>query len=110
MIIKNVTQGFTIADDVQKLDSIFDKTIGLLSKKNYSSLLFKTCFGIHTFFLKQPIDILILDNQWKVVKIKKNLQPNRFFFWNPKYCIVVELPINLIKNTSIGDQIVKNPL
>lgn len=53
------------------------------------------------------IDILILDSNYKVAKIKKSLTPNKIFFWNPKYNLVIELPEGMIKKskTIIGDQL-----
>ena len=61
----------------------------------------KTHFGIHTFGLKFPIDILILNNNNKVVSIKENLKPNKIFLWNPIYEKVVELPRGTIEKKAI---------
>ena len=107
MQLKNITKSTIVTNDLKIAKSFYDKTIGLLSKKNPRSLLFYTRFGIHTIGLKLPIDILILDSNGKVVKLKKNCPTNNFFFWNPKYNQVIELPSNTIKKTKtqIGDQL-----
>lgn len=78
---------------------------GLLKKSNPRSLLFKTRFGIHTLGLKKAIDIIILDNNFRVVKLGISVKPNQFFFWNPKFSLVLELPEGTIKKTKtqIGD-------
>lgn len=39
-----------------------------------------------------PIDVLILDSRLKVVSMKQNLLPNRFYFYSPKFSTVIELP------------------
>ena len=67
--------------------------------------MFKTRFGIHTFFLTKPIDVLVLDKKHVVQSIKEGLQPNKVFFWNPEYFWVLELPQETIKksNTKVGD-------
>lgn len=80
--------------------SIKDRTIGLIDRQKAEPMLFFTRFGIHTFGLKFPIDVVVLDEGSRVVKIKENLTPNNFFFWPIKYNKVLELPggfINLAK-------------
>lgn len=91
MTLKNVTTGRIICRDLKIAESFMDRMFGLLIKSNPRSLLFKTRFGIHTFFLKEPIDVIILGNNFKVVKIRPNLKPNRLFCWNPSFSMVIEL-------------------
>lgn len=82
-----------------------DKFFGMLIKDNKNGLILKTRFGIHTFFMKEPIDVLVLDGNKRVVAIKKNLLPNRIFLWNPKYDTILELPKDSINQseTEVGD-------
>lgn len=87
---------------VKRLKGILAKTKGLIGKDNAEPVFFKTRFGIHTFGLKFGIDVLILDKEHKVVKIKKNLPPNHLFFWNPKYDAIIELPAGLVEKTNIS--------
>ena len=74
---------------------------GFIGKNEPENLLIKTHFGIHTFGLRFPIDVLILDNRNKVVSIKQSLKPCRIFLWNPIYEKVIELPSGTIKEKSI---------
>ncbi len=76
---------------------LIGKTLGLIGKRNPEILLFKTRFGIHTFGLRFPIDVLILDDNGKIVQAKEGMGPNSIFFWNPKYKTVLELPVGDIK-------------
>ena|SRR3989344_1737305 len=99
MILKNITKKTVLSDDLKEAKSFLDSLLGLLRKSNPSSLLFKTCFGIHTFFLKKPIDVVILDKYFKIVKLKENLGPNSLFLWNPKYELVLEFPAGTIKRS-----------
>lgn len=87
---------------VKEARSLKEKVTGLIGKERPESLLIKTRFGIHTFGLKFPIDVLILDKFNKVALTKKNLVPNRIFIWNPKYGQVIELPSGTIKKKKIG--------
>lgn len=101
MTLKNQTTGKIICRDLKKCESFTDRMFGLLIPSNPRNLLFKTRFGIHSFFLKEPIDVLILDPQMKIVKLKQNLKPDRLFFWNPKYLQVLELSSGTIKKFNI---------
>ena len=76
-------------------------TFGLMGKDKPYPIHFNTRFGIHTFFMKFPIDVLILDDKNKVVKTVKSLQPNKFLLWNPKFSSVLELPENTIEDEDI---------
>jgi uncharacterized membrane protein (UPF0127 family) len=86
---------------VTKATSVFQKTKGLLGADKPYPLLFNTRFGIHTFGMRFPIDVVILDANNMVVAGKENLQPNRLFFWNPKFNTVIELPIGTIQQNKI---------
>lgn len=107
MLIKNLTKKTTISDNAKHCTSLTDQLLGLLNPKNPRFLIFQTRFGIHTFLLNKPIDIVILDKDNTVVKLQKNLKPNRVFFWNPIFFKVLELPQGTIKssNTSLKDKI-----
>lgn len=70
----------------------------------------KTRYGIHTFFLRESIDVIVLDHNLKVVKIG-TVKPNNLFFWNPKHSLVLELPRGTIKKTKteIGNHLKITP-
>jgi uncharacterized membrane protein (UPF0127 family) len=107
MILINLTQKKPLSNRVKKVISLSDKAWGLL-KQPGSSLIFSTRWGIHTFFLKDPIDVVITDQKYKIIKIFEHLNPWRVAFWNPKYDIVIELPKGTIvkSGTKVGDQLV----
>lgn len=107
MTIKNVTKNIILSENVQKAKNWKDKTIGLIGTKKPQSLLLRTHFGIHTFGMRYPIDVLILNSQNKVVALKENLKPNRMFLWNPHYDNVLELPKGTINKskTQLGDHL-----
>ena len=76
---------------VSLLNNVVDKAIGLIGAKKARPVLLKTRFGIHTFGVRFPIDVIVLDNDSRVMKISKNLHPDRIFVWNPRYDTVLEL-------------------
>ncbi len=106
MTLKNLTNNTTVTNDLKEATTLIDKSLGLLKKSNPRSLMFQTHFGIHTFLLKKPIDVVILDNKYKVVKTA-TVKPNRIFIYNPTYSIVVELVAGTIKRSKmqIGDKL-----
>lgn len=86
---------------VKNLYSWKDKSIGLLNVKKAFPIFFKTRFGIHTLGMKFSIDVLILDRNNSIIKLKENLKPNQIFIWNPKFDKVIELPEGYIKRNNL---------
>ena len=99
-MLKNLNLDIKADSKVIHLKSIKDKSLGMIRFKN-SILFLKTRFGIHSFFLKTPFDIIVLDKDKKIVKIKENFLPNRLFFWNPKYFLILELPDGLVRKLKL---------
>lgn len=104
MKVTNKSNNTLLSDSLKEASSFSDRFFGLLKTSNPRCLMFKTRFGIHTFFLKEPIDVIILDDKLRVVKIK-TVKPNRFFFWHPRFSQVLELPCETAKKTKtrVGD-------
>ena len=86
---------------IREAKNLKEKIQGLLGKEKPESLMIKTHFGIHTFGMKFPIDVLILDRNNTIVSIKKNLKPYRIFLWNPLYEKVIELPPQTIEKKKL---------
>ena len=86
---------------VKEAVNLREKIQGLIGEDKPYALMTETRFGIHTFGLKFPIDVLILNNENKVVSIRKNLKPNKIFLWNPMYKKVIELPRGTIEKEQI---------
>lgn len=109
MTLYNITRKTTLTTNLKEAKSTIDKLLGLHLKTNPHALLFKTRFGIHTFLLKSAIDVLILNDQNRVV-IKKTLKPNRILIYNPNLQTVIELPkgTNRNSNTLVGDRLTFN--
>lgn len=85
---------------VKKLNGI-EQIKGLMFLRIAHPVLLQTRFGIHTFGVNFPIDVLILDKNHRVVKTKQGLKPNRIFLWNIKYDQVLELPDGEVKRRKI---------
>ncbi len=105
MVLRNLKNNQVICQDLKICQTVLDKLLGLINQKNPRNLMFQTRYGIHTFFLKEPIDVLVLSDNLRVVKIRRSLKPGRLFFWQPRYRKVLELPQGAILKfrVSVGD-------
>ena len=105
MIIKNKTKHTTVADPAIYANNLFQGIFGLIFYDKPIGMIFQTHFGIHTFFMRYTINVLILNKRNKVVAIKVGLKPNRIYFWNPRYSTVIELPEGSVEKskTEAGD-------
>jgi hypothetical protein len=96
-VIRNTTQNTILAKEFSVQKGL-GKITGLLGKNEAKTIVFTTRFGIHTFFLKFPIDLIVLDNKG-VVKMAKTVMPNRIVIWNICFKTVIELPLGILSKT-----------
>lgn len=77
-------------------DTFFKKLIGLSFKKKKIDygLIFKNTNGIHTFFMFQNIDVILLDKDYNVLDLIENIKPWRVLL--PKIGVhhTLEVPCN----------------
>lgn len=92
MKVFNKTKNKLVAEHVEIARTFREKSDGLLKYKTPHAMYFETRWGIHTYGMKFPIDVIVLDGDNMVKKIKKDMKPGRFFFWNPLYKKILELP------------------
>jgi len=90
---------------VRSLNTFWKKTRGLIGITDTTPVYFETRWGIHTYFLKGPIGVVILDNESRVQSIKV-VKPNRTYIWNPLFSRVVEIPNVRAKNMpKVGEKL-----
>lgn len=71
-----------------------DKLLGNMFKRNIDEIIYlKNTSSIHTFFMKDNIDIIFLNNK-KIIKKCYNVKPNKIIIC--KCNGVIELPKNTI--------------
>lgn len=91
--------------DIIIADTFFKRLNGLMGKANINyGMLFLKCNSIHTFFMKENIDIVGLDENNEVIYKYENLDKNRIIKINNniKKTKVLELPANSTKKIRIG--------
>lgn len=82
------------------------RLLGLMFKKNINyCLFFKKCNSIHTFFMKENIDVIMTDKNNKILFIKKNMKKNRIILPKKGVYNTYEFPANFIKDLKINDQL-----
>lgn len=84
---------------------------GLMFRKSFppgcDALLLYPCSAVHTFFMNFPIDLLLVDKEWRVVDICQMMQPGSVSAYAKGAVFCVELPAGVIDSstTSAGDQL-----
>lgn len=92
--------------NVDVADSFKKRLFGLMGKRNIKKGIFfpKTC-SIHTFFMKEDIDVIMIDKNNKVIYYKKKLSKNKILIKKKAYH-TVELPSNSLQNININDKLI----
>jgi uncharacterized protein len=107
MRIRNVSRDNVLTQECKYATRFRNKLLGLIVQKNPPAMMFDTRFGIHTFFLREPIDVVVLDSSGCVCALRVALRPFRLYFWNPRLSRVIELPSGTLtrNGTQMGDQL-----
>lgn len=100
-MLENVTKGKKVNIEVIFLKGIKEKSLGAIDKNPSAAFLMQTRFGIHTFFMKRPLDIIVLSSKGKIIKMREDMKPNRIFIWNPKYSYIIEAPSGSIRKLDL---------
>lgn len=78
MVVINATKNSLLADQCRFANSVLKRMIGLLNRHslgNGEALLLDHCYGIHTFGMRFSIDVLCLDNNFRVLRAITKLPP-----------------------------------
>lgn len=68
---------------------------GLMGKKNIQEILcFPRCNSIHTFFMREAIDVIMTDKKGHILYAYKNLKPWHLIFPKKQVYYTFEFPIN----------------
>ena len=104
MTILNERTGALVAASVRELTSVPEKTCGLIGCAAPKELLIRTRWGIHTFGVRFPIGVIVLDGRNYARKVAV-LPPNRFLFWNPRWPSVLEITPSGANLVRVGDKL-----
>ena len=81
MQVTNLTRKTVVADSVEVADSGPKRSKGLLGRKGLdpgTGLWIVPCEAVHTFWMQFPIDLIYLDREMRIKKLRSNVRPWRF--------------------------------
>ena len=110
MRIENSTKNTTLAENCTVADTFFTRLKGLLGTPSLNTgegLLLVGEKSIHTFFMAFPIDVIYIDREKTVIKLNRNLVPNRIGKHISQSAYILEVPTGTIDRTrtATGDQL-----
>lgn len=75
--------------------TFFSRLKGFMFEKNINkALLFNKCNSIHTFFMKENIDVILCNDNNEILHYYQNLSPNHIILPKKNVTKVFELPVN----------------
>ena len=82
------------------LKNFFKRFKGFMFKKNINyALCFPMCNSIHTFFMKEMIDVFMTDKNNKIIYIYRHLKKNKIILPKKNVYYVYEFPIDCVNYT-----------
>jgi uncharacterized protein len=104
-----------LGDQVGVADTSLTRFVGLMGRRSLApgqGLLIRPSSGVHTFWMRFSIDVLLLDKEHRVLSVFGNLRPYRMTSINWKAASALELPAGTIAATDThpGDLLKLDPV
>lgn len=91
--------------EVKNAKTFLKRLKGFMFKRNIDyCLCFPKCNSIHTFFMKENIDVIMTDKNNVILKIEKNVKKNKIIKHKDAY-YTYELPANTINTYKVNDKL-----
>jgi uncharacterized membrane protein (UPF0127 family) len=109
IVVRNLTRNTLLADAAELADTSEKRRTGLLKHKRLDpgqGIWIVPCESVHSFFMKFAIDLIYLDRNKKVRKVRHRMAP-----WRLSMCLtahsILELPAGAAAatGTQAGDQL-----
>jgi uncharacterized membrane protein (UPF0127 family) len=109
-VARDLQTGAVVAEHVTVASRRIDRAVGLLGRSHLDTgeaLWIKPCRGVHTWFMRFPIDVLAMDANGVVVDVVSAMGPWRMRLPKPGSESVLELAAGALENMQlkIGHQI-----
>jgi len=108
MRLVNLTTGELLASEVELADTFWRRFRGLMLRGKFSpgkALLFKFPKpgrrGVHMWFVRFSIDLVFLDSSYRVVELRAQLKPWRFYRPRATVSYLIELPAGTISRARV---------
>jgi uncharacterized membrane protein (UPF0127 family) len=106
----NATRGTVMGERIRVAETGLTRIVGLLGETGLTpgdGLLILPSSGVHTWGMRFAIDVVVLDNDWRIIAVQPEMRPFRMtrLYW--KAAGVLELPPGTVKDTStsVGDEL-----
>lgn len=89
-------------------NTFYKRLVGLIGKKEIDfGMFFPKCNSIHTYLMKEEIDVLGLNEKNEIIFIERNLEKNKIIKINRsiKKTSILELPKNTSEGLKLGMKI-----
>jgi len=109
-VLYNRTTRQVLARELKVAHHFLERLKGLMFTKKFpecGGLIIEPCGGVHTFFMRYPLDIILIDAQNVVLYKKIAILPNRLTPYFKCSRIAVELPAGTLlqQSVSLGDEL-----
>lgn len=101
-MILNIDTGKTIVEELHKAQTFWQRFFGLITYKNLSDnegMILIGCNGIHTLFMRFPIDVIYLNEYYQIIEAYKDVAPWKILAIRKKAKYVIELPAGTLANS-----------
>ena len=114
LVARDLDTGLVVASRVTVATRRVERAVGLLGRSHLpagEALWIAPCHGVHTWFMRFPIDIIAMDSDGVVVDAVSVLKPWRMRLPKPGAYSVLELAAGTLESasTSIGHRIQMRP-
>ncbi|MFM8593707.1 MAG: DUF192 domain-containing protein [Chloroflexota bacterium] len=109
--VVNQRTGEPVFDDVRTAEGSWGAFKGLMfdaSMPDRQGLLFRPARGIHTHFMRFPIDLIFLDDDDRVVAVRESMTPWKFDFRSAAAVIEANGGTARTQGIKIGDVLLFN--
>jgi uncharacterized membrane protein (UPF0127 family) len=109
-LLRNSTTGTIVATRIERLTGFFQRFKGLLARASVQDgegVWLPQCRAIHTVGMRFPIDVVFVDRNGLVLRICRNVPPNRFALSCRAARAVVELGGGMLDASDliVGDRL-----
>ncbi len=110
-MIYNFTKEKIIAINYKICKNILSQIRGEMFRKEIIPLVFEfnkeQKIGLHSWFVKEPFDVIFLNNSWEVVELIHEFMPKTHYTPKKKAMFILEMPAGTIAQADIdiGDVI-----
>ena len=83
LVIRNGRTGYLVSEHAEEAKGAWRSFMGLMFKPGIPDgygLVFRPARGIHTNFMRFPIDLIYFDRENRVVKVREGMRPWRWDF------------------------------